>query len=204
MSNRFKRSSKVALMVMVPATTMMLASCSSEEPEQTAVYETAEQCAGFYNPEQCKAEFAAAKALHPQVAPKYTDLAACENDFGAGNCETPVAGVTETAAAAATTAAPAATSSGGGFFMPMMMGFMAGQLFNGGGRSNLQSQPLYKSGDDRSTFRTANNQPVSRFTGPVKVMPSRMAPQAGKVVNRGGFGAQAQKRSEQQQYSSGG
>ena len=193
MSTRFKRSSKVALMVMVPATTIMLASCSSEEPVQTAVYETADQCASYYNPEQCQAEFAAAKALHPQVAPKYTDKAACENDFGAGNCEAPAATTASTT--------PAATSSSG-FFMPMMMGFMAGQLFSGGGRSNLQAQPLYKSRDDNSTFRTANNQPVSRFTGPVKVMPSRMAPQAGKVVNRGGFGAQAQKRSEQQ--SSGG
>lgn len=203
MSTRFKRSSKVALMVMVPATTIMLASCSSEEPVQTAVYETVDQCAGFYNPEQCQTEFSAAKALHPQVAPKYTDKAACETDFGTGNCEAPEAtATTETTAATTASTTPAATSSSSGFFMPMMMGFMAGQMFNGGGRSNLQAQPLYKSRDDRSTFRTATNQPVSRFTGPVKVMPSRMAPQAGTVVKRGGFGAQAQKRSEQQ--SSGG
>ncbi len=193
MPTRFKRSSKVALMVMVPATTLLLASCSSEEPVETAVFETAEQCAGFYNPEQCLADFAAAKALHPQVAPKYTDQAACEVDFGTGNCEQP---------ATAATSAPAATSSSGSFFMPMMMGFMAGQMFNGGNRPNLKSQPLYKSSDDRSTFRTASNQPVSRFTGPVKVMPSRMAPRPGTMVNRGGFGAQAQKRSEQS--SSGG
>ncbi len=198
MPTRFKRSSKVALMVMVPATTIMLASCSSEEPVQTAVYETADQCAAYYNPEQCQADFAAAKALHPQVAPKYTDKAACETDFGAGNCEQPAS----TATASSATSTPASASSSGGFFMPMMMGFMAGQMFSGGGRSNLQPQPLYKSNDDRSTFRTASNQPVSRFTGPVKVMPSRMAPQAGAVVNRGGFGAQAQKRSEQ--HSSGG
>ncbi len=196
MSTRFKRSSKVALMVMVPATTMILASCSSEEPVQTAVYENADQCAGYYNPEQCQAEFNAAKALHPQVAPKYTDKASCETDFGAGQCET-----TPTTTAATTTA-PAVTQSSGGSFMPMMMGFMAGQMFSGGNRSSLQAQPLYKSSDDRSTFRTATNQPVSRFTGPVKVMPSRMAPQAGSLVKRGGFGAQAQKRSEQQ--SSGG
>lgn len=196
MSTRFKRSSKVALMVMVPATTIMLASCSSEQPIETAVYETVDQCAGFYNPEQCQAEFAAAKALHPQVAPKYTDQASCETDFGAGNCEAP--------AAAATTASttPAAASSSGSFFMPMMMGFMAGQLFNGGGRSHVKAQPLYKSGDDRATFRTAANQPVSRFTGPVSVMPSRVVPQPGAIVKRGGFGAQAQMRSEQQ--SSGG
>ena len=195
MPTRFKRSSKAALMVMVPATTLMLASCSSEEPVQTAVYETAEQCAGFYNPEQCKADFAAATSLHPQVAPKYSDKTSCEVDFGAGNCETPA---TAAAAAPATTS----TTSSGSSFMPMMMGFMAGQMFSGGGRSNLQAQPLYKSGDDRSTFRTATNQPVSRFTGPVKVMPSRMVPKPGAAVNRGGFGAQAQKRSEQQ--SSGG
>jgi uncharacterized protein YgiB involved in biofilm formation len=198
MSTRFKRSRKAALMVMVPAaTTFLLASCAREEPIETAVYETAEQCAGFYNPEQCLAEFNAAKALHPQVAPKYTDQAACETDFGVGNCEVPAS--TATTAAAPTTAA---TSSSGSFFMPMMMGFMAGQLMNGANKGNLQSQPLYKSRDDNSTFRTANNQPVSRFTGPVKVMPSRMVPQPGKMVQRGGFGAQAQRRSEQS--SSGG
>lgn len=195
MSTRFKRSRKAALMVMVPAaTTFLLASCAREEPVETAVYETAEQCAGFYNPEQCLADFNAAKALHPQVAPKYTDKTSCETDFGVGNCEVPA-----TTEPAQTTAA---ASSSGSFFMPMMMGFMAGQLMSGANRGNLQSQPLYKSRDDNATFRTANNQPVSRFTGPVKVMPSRMTPQPGKVVQRGGFGAQAQKRSEQS--SSGG
>ncbi|MFN6263948.1 MAG: DUF1190 domain-containing protein [Chromatiaceae bacterium] len=197
MNKAVKRSKKAALVLMVPATGFFLASCSTEEPVPSAVYKNAEECAAFYNPpESCKAEFAKAEALHQQVAPKYQTQAECEADFGAGNCPVP--------------AAPAPgqqqASSGGGFFMPMMMGFLAGQMMNksSSAKQYVPTQPLYKSKDDLSTFRTAGNQPVARQTGPVSVMPSRMQMAPGKMASRGGFGAQAQRRSDQQSASSGG
>ncbi|WP_031570119.1 DUF1190 domain-containing protein [Rheinheimera texasensis] len=191
MSKMTKRSRKAALVLMVPATGFFLASCSSEEPVTTAVYKDAEECAAFYNPpESCKAEFAKAEALHQQVAPKYQTQAECEADFGTGNCPQP----------------QQQQASSGGFFMPMMMGFLAGQMLNksSSAKQYVPTQPLYKSKDDLSTFRTANNQPVARQTGPVNVMPSRMQVAPGKMVNRGGFGAQAQRRSDQQSSSFGG
>ena len=91
--------------------------------------------------------------------------------------------------------------------MPMMMGFLAGQMLNRGGagqaapQKSVPTQPLYKSRDDQSTYRTASNQPVARQSGVTSVMPSQMQPKAGNVVRRGGFGAQAQQR---QSMTSGG
>lgn len=195
-----KRSKKAALVLMVPATTLLLAGCG-EEREQALVYESPSECAAasFNTPEQCKADYDAAKALHPQVAPKYVSKQECETDFGSGNCET----APQSGAAQQTT--PQQTASSGSFFMPMMMGYMMGQMMNrGGAAQNLQpgaagaskvpTQPLYKSRDDRATFRTATNAPVARGIGPITLKPSQVQPKAGQVVRRGGFGAQAVRR----------
>lgn len=196
-----KRSKKAALMLMVPTATLLLAGCGSEEPVQTAVYQNAEECAAFYNPpEECKAEFAKAQQLHSQVAPKYQDKTSCEADFGVGNCETPA-----TTAVSTDPNAPAQQQASSSFFMPMMMGFLAGQMMGklGAGASHkpVPTQPLYKSKDDMNTFRTASNTPVARQSGFTNVMPSQMQPKPGTVVQRGGFGAQAQQR---QSMTSGG
>ncbi|MBU1620765.1 MAG: DUF1190 domain-containing protein [Gammaproteobacteria bacterium] len=187
-----KRSKKAALVLMVPTATFLMAGCGQEEAVQTAAFETVDQCAAYYNPEQCKADLGQALTMHTQVAPKYTDKAACETDFGVGQCETPAQ-----AATAAGTEPPAQASSGG-FFMPMMMGFLAGQMLNRSGgqlKQPVQAQPLYKSRDDRSTFRTATNTPVARGVGSTYIKPSSVQPKPAGMVNRGGFGAQAAKRS---------
>lgn len=177
-----KRSKKAALVLMVPTATFLMAGCGEEPPVQSAVFETVDQCAAFYNPEQCKADLAQATASHLEVAPKYANKQACEADFGIGQCESPPA--TQQA------------QSGGGFFMPMMMGFLMGQMMNGGNRLKqpVQPQPLYKSNDDKGTFRTANNTPVARGIGNTVVKPSAVQTKPAGLVNRGGFGAQAMKR----------
>lgn len=189
-----KRSKKAALVLMVPVATLLLAGCG-EEREQALVFSDPSECsaAGLNDTAQCNADYATAQALHPQVAPKYLSKEECETDFGAGQCET----------------APQQTTSGGSVFMPMMMGYMMGQMFNrGGAGSNLQqpsaaagaagskvpTQPLYKSRDDRSTFRTATNTPVAKGIGPITLKPSQVKPQAGQLVRRGGFGQQAAAR----------
>lgn len=205
MSKSFKRSKKAALILMVPTATLLLAGCGSEEPVETAVYQNAEECAAFYNPPaECNAEFAKAQELHAQVAPKYQTKTECETDFGVGNCETPATAAVSTDPNAPVQQQQQASS---GFFMPMMMGFLAGQMLNRGGagqaapQKSVPTQPLYKSRDDQSTYRTAGNQPVARQSGVTSVMPSQMQPKAGNVVRRGGFGAQAQQR---QSMTSGG
>ena len=181
-----KRSKKAALVLMVPVATLLLAGCG-EEREQAMVFTDPSECsaAGLNSAAQCEADYVAAQNLHPQVAPKYLNKEECETDFGAGQCET----------------APQQTSSGGSVFMPMMMGYLAGQMMSRGGANlqqpsaagaaggpNVATQPLYKSRDDRSTFRTAANKPVAGGIGPISLKPSQVKPQMGQVVRRGGFG----------------
>ena len=187
-----KRSKKAALVLMVPVATLLLAGCG-EEREQAMVFTDPSECsaAALNSASQCEADYAAAQALHPQVAPKYLNKEECEVDFGTGNCET----------------APQQTTSGGSVFLPMMMGYLAGQMLNRGGSnfqqpaaagagagSNVPTQPLYKSRDDRGTFRTATNAPVAGGIGPISLKPSQVQPQVGQVVRRGGFGQQAAAR----------
>jgi uncharacterized protein YgiB involved in biofilm formation len=185
-----KRSKKAALILMVPATTLLLAGCG-EEPEQALVFNNPTECSQslVVNNDSCVSEYESAKVLHPQVAPKYLTKEECETDFGGGQCET----------------APQQTTSGGSVFMPMMMGYMMASMLNRGGAtvqqspatgaaSKLATQPLYKSRDDRATFRTATNTPVAKGIGPITLRPSQVKPQAGQVVRRGGFGQQAAAR----------
>lgn len=202
MSKPFKRSKTARLVMMVPAAGMILAGCG-EKPVDVQVFNTPDECAAYYNPPaECQAAFAEAKALHPQVAPRYANRQECETDFGVGQCEN--------APALAANSAPAEqqTQASSGFFMPMMMGFMAGQMLNRGGmatapqqqtantaRNPVPNQPLYKSRDDRSTFRTATNAAVASQPGPASIKPSAVQPKPATMARRGGFGAQAAKRS---------
>lgn len=201
-----KRSKKVALMLMVPTATMMLAGCGEKQTE-AVVFSSPEECASLVtssSADQCYADYRAAQALHPHVAPKYVNKNECETDFGAGQCE------------AVPPQQQQQQASGTGFFMPLMMGYMAGQMLNRQSaaipgqpqqapstaadnaasnlRNGVRTQPLYKSRDDRSTFRTASNTPVARQSGPINIRPSQVQPRVGQVAQRGGFGAQAATR----------
>ncbi|MDX5405981.1 MAG: DUF1190 domain-containing protein [Chromatiaceae bacterium] len=202
MSKTFKRSKTARLIMMVPAAGLVLAGCG-EKPVEVQVFNTPDECAAYYNPPaECQAAFAEAKALHPQVAPRYANRQECETDFGVGQCESaPVV------AANSTEPVQQQSQASSGFFMPMMMGFMAGQMLNRGGmagapqqqtasanRSPVASQPLYKSRDDRSTFRTATNTPVANQPGLTRIKPSAVQPKPAAMARRGGFGAQAAKR----------
>ncbi|GGW60630.1 DUF1190 domain-containing protein [Alishewanella tabrizica] len=192
----FKRSRKAAMLFMVPAATLLLSGCGSEKTVEAQVFNTPDECAAFYNPPaECQAAFADAQALHPQVAPRYANKQECEVDFGVGRCETaPEQGQQQ---------------AQGSFFMPMMMGFLAGQMLNrggmaapqqqntaaaAGGRNPVPNQPLYKSRDDQSTFRTATNTPVASKPGVTQIRPSAVQPKPASLARRGGFGAQAQQR----------
>lgn len=181
-----KRSKKATLLLMAPITaTLILTGCAEEPVVDALVFKNPEECAASstLSPEQCKTDYEKAKKLSSNVAPKYANKTECETDFGVGKCET----------------APAQTG-GSSFFMPMMMGYMMGKMFNNqAGTMNTNSafapQPLYKSRNDSSTFRTATNSPVSRQTGLVPIRASQTQPKAASMTRRGGFGAQAASRS---------
>jgi uncharacterized protein YgiB involved in biofilm formation len=170
-----KRSRSVAL-VMMGSGALVLGAC--EEPQVDAsIYESVEQCidAPGASRAQCEEQYKIAADQHAAVAPKYTDQAACEADFGAEQCEV----------------APYRSEGGGSIFMPLMMGYMMGSML--GGRGGAATQPLYRTADDSKNFRTADNRNVGASTGKTTVAKSAAARPTTKAytVSRGGFGSGA-------------
>ncbi len=172
-----KRSRSIGLVMMSAGAVFLTASC--EEPQvDAAIFEDVQQCLAQPGADEqtCRDAFQLARQQHVEVAPKYTDKAACEADFGEGQCED----------------APYQTQGGGSVFMPLMMGYMMGRMMSGGMRG-VAPQPLYRSANDPGSFRTADNQTVGRGTGPTTVSrAAASAPTAKRTtVSRGGFGAGA-------------
>jgi uncharacterized protein YgiB involved in biofilm formation len=169
-----KRSRSVKLVAM--GTGLLLVAACDEAKVDTALFESVKQCTGLgFTAQECETNYKAAQSTHINAAPKYTKREECEADFGAEKCEV----------------APQRTAGGGSIFMPLMAGYMMGSLL-GGGRRGI-AQPLYKSANDRSTFRTADNKNVGKTVGRTQVAKSATrAPTAKtRTVSRGGFGAGA-------------
>lgn len=167
-----KRSKSISLAVMGLSAFSMTA---CDKPVDAAVYESVEQCVtdSVFTAEQCQSEFDAAAGQHANVAPRYSSLSDCEADFGRSSCDR--------------------RSSGSGY-IPFMAGYMMGTSTS---RSQVVTQPLYRSTDDSRNFRTANNSRVTGATG-VTTVDSR-ATSTPRVrtttVSRGGFGARAARSS---------
>ncbi|NVK17057.1 MAG: DUF1190 domain-containing protein [Methylocystaceae bacterium] len=172
-----KRSKSLKLALM-GATILTMTACDNPD-EVAAIFEDVDECAKYEGQDldQCRQGWEEAKQEHIRTAPKYTSVADCQADFGEGQCEQ----------------APQQTTSGGSVFMPMMMGYMMGSMLSGGGRSNVATQPLYRSADDPKTFRTGDNQKVSSKTGVQKVPSTVTSRPTTKTstVRRGGFGTTA-------------
>lgn len=169
-----KRSRSVKLVAM--GTGLLLVAACEEAKVDIALFESVKQCTGLgFTAQECEANYKEAQANHVNVAPKYTKREDCEADFGAASCEV----------------APQRTASGGSVFMPLMAGYMMGSILSGGRRG--AGQPLYKSANDRSTFRTGDNKAVAKTTGRTQVARSATQTASAKTrtVSRGGFGAGA-------------
>jgi len=182
------KSLKIALMGV-----SVLAMTACDQPnEVAAIFEDVDQCAQHegMDRDQCRADFQVAEEEHIRTAPKYTSIADCQADFGAEQCQQ----------------APMQTSSGGSVFMPLMMGYMMGSMMSGGGRSNVATQPLYRSKDDPKSFRTADNQKVSSKTGVQTVAKNVTQRPSTKTstVRRGGFGTTAARTTSSSTRSYGG
>jgi len=171
-----KRSKSIGL-VMMGVSAIALTACEEQQVD-AMVYESVQQCFadGGLTREQCETEYTSAKTAHVQAAPKYTSVEACQADFGPENCEQ----------------APQRSSSGGSIFMPLMMGYMMGSMLSGG-RSGVAAQPLYRSADDKKSFRTADNKNVGAKTGRTQIAKSAAAAPSTKTrtTSRGGFGKSA-------------
>lgn len=92
-----------------------------EAPKDAAIYANAQECvrAGVLTADVCEVEFQKAAATHVSAAPKFTEQAACENQYGASQCRP-------------------TTHNGSSVFVPAMVGFMVGNYLS----NQRNAQPL--------------------------------------------------------------
>jgi len=177
-----------------------LAAC--EEPIDLTFFSDVEQCtdaaaeSSEFSAGDCDRAFEQAIAEHAVLAPRYDELALCEEQHGADAC-TPVEAAGGVPGEAAGSEA-GATQAGGGGFMPLFMGYMIGNAI---GRSSpgYAGRPVYA--DAKGGLFSADGRPMG-FAGPgstVRATPAALrapalgtpaAPMSRATVSaRGGFGS---------------
>ncbi|ACL60408.1 DUF1190 domain-containing protein [Methylobacterium nodulans] len=156
----------------------------SQQEEDALVYRDLAACLaqGARRREDCEAADREARALYPQVAPRYATQAACEAHHGCGGCR----------------AGDAVTPAAAGAFIPALSGFMLGRT----PEQNLPVQPLYRhetrgcgsgGGGHGSSYCTSAGGRVwtagsGSSTARVSSAVARTAASTPRVVASGGFG----------------
>ena len=165
------KNSRSVQLVLLGSASAALAACDQggELPTTAQFYPTVNECIADHGAPACEDAKAAADRTQTAEAPRFNQQQACEQEYGVGNCETRQAG-------------------SGSFFMPMMMGYMMGNMMNGG----RYAQPVYR-GPNNTAVMPAGGRllNVGRFdnlgAGRAAFRP---APQI-TTVSRGGFGGTA-------------
>jgi uncharacterized protein YgiB involved in biofilm formation len=189
------RKSRYISVLIVGTTAMPLVACG--EPEQVSdveIFPTVEACSTQYPAEQCRQAFSQSQSVHLQTAPRFDNLAACQEQFG-NMCQQ--------------TAAAQPDGSITSVFIPALAGFMLARALSpgvGGGfdidvdgsRRRYYSRPIYV---DRGGFAYTGKTQVARLpdgqtglarqTGATRVQ-TRTTP-SGEIASssrtsRGGFG----------------
>lgn len=165
-----KKSRSVRL-VLLGSASAALAACDDGGalPANAQFYPTVNECVADHGVAQCQDAKAVADSTQAVEAPRFSRKEECEQEFGVGNCET-------------------RQTAGGSFFLPLMMGYMMGNMMNGG----RFAQPVYRGPGNTAVMpnggRLLN---VGRFdnlgAGRAAFRP---APQI-TTVSRGGFGSTA-------------
>ena len=128
-----KRSSVITLLVLGSGGVFFYALAGEKRaagvPEGGKTYTSQEQCesAGELGKEDCAKSWTEARDAHEAKAPKYTSIADCEKEYGAGNCVVPHAG-------------------GTGVFLPAMAAFMIGRAW---GSQGYAAAPQVRRPQDR-------------------------------------------------------
>jgi len=101
----------------IAVTGLALSGCAGDPPGEV-LFTSVDQCvADGMNQQVCEAGYQDAMQAHLAAAPRFDGLAACEAEYGEGQC----------------TAAPVAANGGGGgggFFMPFLAGYMMSSAIN--------------------------------------------------------------------------
>jgi uncharacterized protein YgiB involved in biofilm formation len=178
---------------------MSLTGCDSTPDFQTAQFTSVTECvsAGFPS-DLCENSYRAAFLEHERTAPKFASQAACEKDWGTGQCAPEIAGSGTSASPAIGT--PLATS-GGNIFVPAIAGFLVSQAlqrryYDNGGMNigyyggGYVGSPVYRN-------RTGSTVTFDRSAGKAVMTPVNVNT---RTVAQSGFGGRSFSRS----YSGGG
>lgn len=166
------KRSRNAVLVLMGASPLLLASCGGET-ESEAAYTTVEHCVkDGGTQESCLAAYDKAQAEHLKSAPRYATREECAAQHGDDQCEErPGAG------------------GGGSFFVPFMSGFFISQILNRSSTpTSYYSSPLYRSrgGGYMSLASNSDGESYGRSRALQTVTSS---PNHAVTHSRGGFGS---------------
>jgi uncharacterized protein YgiB involved in biofilm formation len=195
---------KLRPLLLASVAAIALAACEDSNDLASQFIRDEASCASTDNPGACRQALLDAREAHGRTAPAFASLSACEDRFGAANCQPLAAAPAPEQLAAAgteTREAQQVQQAGGSFFMPMLMGYMMGRMMGGA----MAAQPLYR---DTANRAYSGTKPMGRFDDRLMPPPRQTAaaasamprgPQqtanapvqerrAGSAVERGGFG----------------
>ena len=188
-----RRSRSIKLTLLSSVGVLTLLACDQQDPLAKAGFVADErECAKSVDADQCRQMLRDAREAHMKSAPAFASKEACEENFGAANCEpqTKVAsagGETRPPGPGGTQGGDQSMFGGGtGMFVPMMMGFMMGRMMGGG----YSAQPVYRDANNTAYARTgAGYSSVGSFDQRMNA-PARST----QVATRGGFGQEGAAR----------
>lgn len=183
---------------LIGSTAFALAGC--EEPVDLTFFQNVDACraeaetSSEFSVADCVTAFEQAQAEHAVLAPRYDELALCEEQHGEGACGRPE----EAGGAPDAEEAGEVAQAGGPSFMPFFMGYMIGNLMSGNSRA-VHARPLYADTRGNWFSTTGNRMPFKGNGTKVQANPSALrtpslsrvaAPMTRATVTaRGGFGA---------------
>jgi len=166
---------KLRPLLLASVAAFVLSACDDKNDIASEFIRDEAQCASQSDASACRQALADARTAHQRTAPAFANASACEERFGADNCQlvTDIRPTAEQLAAAAGDAVPAAATAAaqapqqlqqasGGWFMPLLTGYMLGRMMGGG----MMAQPLYRDTNNRAYSGT---KPMGRFDD--RVMP---------------------------------
>ena len=170
----------------IALTSFALAGCAGDPPGDV-LFSSVDQCitAGM-DSQVCQAGYQDAMQAHLETAPRFDGLAACEAEYGAGQC-------------GEETTTTAAGGGGGSFFTPFLAGYLLSSTLNNIGDYNNYRRVQQQNGNAYGSapiYRNRNGQTLTPSGRPgvndTTLAPSRQSMQPVNVntrtVVRQGFG----------------
>jgi uncharacterized protein YgiB involved in biofilm formation len=176
------KRSRIIPVILLGAATFAVTGCEDERvdanafPDKASCEAAAKDGTLPFSVEDCDAAFADALEEYERSAPRYDDIALCEEQHG-GECVAQQG------------------TGGSSIFMPLMAGYLMGSMLN---NSRAQTQPLYR--DSAGKYATASGSTVLNGNkGSAKMAPASFRPAAAtaaaapmsraSVNATGGFGS---------------